>query len=113
MKKTRSLAALFALLATVGAAQAVGIVQGATIIDVDVRTDGYFLVTYSQAAITPPSCVTVSNRMSGNLNTAGGKAMLSAAMLAYSTGSKVYGQGTGACGEYTGIESILMLSQRH
>ncbi len=102
-----------ALLAACGSAHAVGNVQGGTVINVDARADGKFLITFSQSTTTPPSCVAVSNRMSGDANTAGGRAVLAAAMLALSTGNPIdLAQGTGACGEYPGIESIIILAQK-
>ena len=101
-----------ALLVSAGSAHAVGNVSGATVINVDARADGFFLITFSQASTTPPSCVAVPNRMTGNANTAGGKAVLAAAMLAYGARSPVaLAQGNGACGEYAGIESIMIFSQ--
>ena len=100
------------LLGPLSVAHAVGNVMGATVVSVDSRADGYFLVTFSQGRTTPPSCVTVSNRMSGNANTAGGRAVLASALLAYSAASRVeLAQGTGACAEYAGIESRLILQQ--
>lgn len=95
---------MLALFAFSGAARAVGNVNGATVVGVDSRTDGSFLITFSQNSTTPPSCVTVFNRMSGNVNSAGGKAVFAAAMLAYTTGGQIaLAQGTGVCGEYAGI----------
>jgi hypothetical protein len=110
MKKMRQIVLLI-LLASGSAAQAVGNVQGATVVNVDSRADGNFLITFSQSSTTPPSCVTVFNRMSGTTNTAGGKAVLATAMLAYATGARVaLAQGTGACNPYDGIESIIIFS---
>jgi len=99
------------LLASAGGAHALSSVTGATIVNVDTRSNGLFLVTFSQPATTPPACVSVTNRMTGNASTPGGKAVLATAMLAFSTGSRVaLAEGTGACSEYVGIESISILS---
>jgi hypothetical protein len=99
------------LLASAGAAHALSSLQGATIINVDARSNGLFLVTFSQPLVNPPSCVSVTNRMTGNANTVGGKAVLATALLAFSAGSRVdLAEGTGACSEYSGIESISILS---
>ena len=110
MKKVHQFV-LLALLATGSAAHAVGNVQGATVINVDARADGNFLITFSQSSTTPPTCVAVFNRMSGSTSTAGGRAVLANAMLAYTTGAQVaLAQGTGACGVYGNIEAINILS---
>jgi hypothetical protein len=88
-----------------------GNVVGATIINIDTRADGLFLVTFSQSSSTPAGCANVLNRMSGNANTAGGKAVLATALTGYSAGSRVaLAQGTDTCNEYGGIESIVILS---
>jgi hypothetical protein len=94
------------------AAHAVGSAGGATITNVDARSNGLFLITLSQPISNSPSCVTVNNRMTGNATVPGGKAVLAAAMLAFSTGARIaLAEGTGACSEYAGIESISILSQ--
>jgi hypothetical protein len=76
------------------------------IVAVDVRTDGTFLVDISQPTTGAPSCVTVTNRLSANSNTAGGKAILQLAISVYLSGRPVSFDGTGACSEFPNIESI-------
>lgn len=110
MNRLFSLIAIAA--AVCGPAQAAGVVHLVTVTNVDARSNGEFLVSFSLAITTPPACATDLTRMSGNANSAGGKAVLAAAMLAYTTGSVVFAQGTGLCTEYSGIESISILSQR-
>ena len=102
----------FALMSTCGTAYAVGVTQGVTVVNVDARSDGSFLVSFSQGITTPPPCAAELNRMTGNASTPGGKAVLAVAMLAYSTGSTVFAQGTGACTEYSSIESLAILVLR-
>jgi hypothetical protein len=110
MKKVRQSISI-ALLAIGSAAHAAGNVQGATVINVDARADGNFLITFSQSSTTPPSCVAVFNRMSGTTSTAGGRAVLANAMLAFASGARIaLAQGTGACSTYSDIESINILS---
>lgn len=108
----RALVAFHFMLIMSSAANAVGNVEGTTVVNVDVRSDGYFLITFSRSSTTPPGCASVANRMSGNANTAGGRAVLAAAMLAYANQSPVnLAQGTGTCNEYAGIESVMILQQ--
>lgn len=103
----------FAVFAAVcGNTHAVGIAQGVTLNNIDVRTDGSFLVSFSQSISTPSSCATDFSRMTGSANTPGGRAVLASAMLAHSMGSVVFAQGSGNCSEYGGIESLLILVQR-
>jgi len=110
MKHFHQIIAL-ALFVTCGTAHAAGVVSTATVTGVDVRSDDTFLVTFSKNSRGAPACNTVLNRMSGKVNTAGGKAVLATAMLAYSSGSQVAAAfGSGACGaEYGGIESLTVL----
>ena len=81
----------------------------ANIIAVDVRNDGTFLIDVSQATTGAPSCATVTNRLSANANTAGGKALLQLAISAYLSGKLVNVDGTGACSEFSNIESIARI----
>ena len=76
---------------------------------IDVRNDGTFLLTTNSNISASPICVNVSNRMSGNANSPGGKIILSAAYVAQSTGRLVELQGTDSCGDYSGIESIMRI----
>jgi hypothetical protein len=76
---------------------------------VDVRNDGTFLISLS-SNLTGISCGTgAPNRLSANSNTVGGKALLQTALAAFLAGKRVNVQSTGACSEYTGIESLYML----
>src|ERR1700722_2265867 len=45
------------------------------IVGVDVRNDATFLVDISQATTGAPACATVTNRLSANSSTAGGKSL--------------------------------------
>ena len=76
------------------------------IVGVDVRNDGTFLVDISQGTTGAPACATVTNRMSANSTTAGGKSLLQLAISVYLSGRPVTVEGTGACSEYSNIESI-------
>ena len=80
-----------------------------TITAVDVRNDGTFLVDISQPTTGAPSCATVTNRLSGNANTAGGRAILQLAISVYLSGRPVNFDGTGACSEFSNIESIARI----
>jgi hypothetical protein len=76
------------------------------IIAVDVRNDGTFIVDVSQPTTGAPVCASVTNRLSANSNTAGGKALLQLAISVYLSGKPVSIDGTGACSEFSNIESI-------
>jgi hypothetical protein len=80
-----------------------------TIVAVDVRNDGTFLVDVSQATTGGPACASVANRLSANSNTAGGKALLQLAISVYLSGKPVIVQGTGACSEFSNIESLARI----
>ncbi len=79
------------------------------IIAVDVRNDGSFIIDISQATTSSPACASVTNRLSANSNTAGGKALLQLAISVYLSGKLVSIDGTGACSEYSNIESIFRI----
>lgn len=81
----------------------------ANIVAVDVRNDGTFLIDVSKATTGAPSCATVTNRLSANANTAGGKALLQLAISVYLSGKLVTVDGTGACSEFSNIESIARI----
>jgi hypothetical protein len=80
-----------------------------TITAVDVRSDGTFIVDLSQATTGAPACATVTNRLSANSNTAGGKAILQLTISVYLSGKPVSLDGTGACSEFSTIESIARI----
>jgi hypothetical protein len=82
------------------------------ILAVDVRSDGTFIVDLSQATTGAPACATVTNRLSANSNTAGGKALLQLAISVYLSGKPVSLDGTGACSEFSNIESIARIYAR-
>jgi len=81
---------------------------------VDVRSNGYFLIWFT-GSITGSSnnnCRQHSQSMTGNANTAGGKIVLSGALAAWTTKSAVWAQGTGNCNEYSDYESIILLQMQ-
>jgi hypothetical protein len=86
-----------------------GTTPSANIIAVDVRNDGTFLVDVSQPTTGAPACASVTNRLSANSNTAGGKALLQLAISVYLSGRPVSIDGTGACSEFSNIESIARI----
>lgn len=90
-----------------------GYAVNATVTGVDVRVGGVFMIAVSPAPVSQPACATASDhRMTGNSTTADGKALLSASLTAYATGSPIaLIQGTGTCNEYGTYESISILSQ--
>ena len=79
------------------------------IVAVDVRNDGTFIVDVSQATTGAPACATVTNRLSANSNNAGGKALLQLAISVYLSGKLVTVDGTGACSEFSNIESMARI----
>jgi hypothetical protein len=79
------------------------------IVAVDVRNDGTFLVDVSQSTTGAPACATVTNRLSATTNTAGGRALLQLAISVYLSGKPVSLDGTGACSEFSGIESLFRI----
>jgi hypothetical protein len=111
MKALRNAMAAALAVCLGNAAVGAGNVQLATVTHVDARADGTFLVSFSKASTMPPSCATELTRMSGTTSTPGGKAVLAAAMVAFAAGSQVNAQGTGSCGEFETVESILILVQ--
>ena len=80
-----------------------------TIVAVDVRSDGTFIVDISQPTTGAPACATSTNALSANANTAGGKAILQLAISVYLSGRPVSFDGTGACSEFSNIESIARI----
>jgi hypothetical protein len=86
-----------------------GTTSTVTIIAVDVRSDGTFLVDISQPTTAAPACATVTNRLSANSNTVGGKALLQLAISVYLSGKPVSLEGTGACSEFSNVESIARI----
>lgn len=110
----RSLALASAFLASVPAfAQTTqGFVNtGVTITGVDVRSDGHFLATLSSPLVNQPTCASNHIRITGDVTTASGKALLAAAMMAYTTRSTItLVQGTGTCDQYAVFESLWLLA---
>jgi hypothetical protein len=86
-----------------------GTTSAVSIVAVDVRNDGSFLVDISAATTGAPTCATITNRLSANSNTAGGKALLQIAISVYLSGKPVSLDGTGACSEFSNIESIARI----
>ena len=86
-----------------------GTTANVNIVAVDVRNDGTFLIDVSHATTGAPSCATVTNRLSANANTAGGKALLQLAISVYLSGKLVTVDGTGGCSEFSNIESIARI----
>ena len=113
MRHIRSIALATALAASpLAHAQTMGFVNGGTVTGVDVRVNGYFLVTLSSPMASQPACATNHVRVTGDATTPGGKALLSAAMLALSAHTTMaLVQGTGTCDQYSGYEALLILSQ--
>jgi hypothetical protein len=89
-----------------------GLTSPVNIVGVDVRNDGLFLIDVSQATTGAPACASVTNRLSANSNTAGGKALLQLAISVYLSGKVVVVEGTGACSDYSNIESIARIYSR-
>jgi hypothetical protein len=83
-------------------AGATGYITGATITGLDVRADGYFLLTLSSDLFSSTAGRTVHNRVWGNANEAGGKNMLATATAAFLAGRTVNVEGNNcaqtACG---------------
>ena len=86
-----------------------GTTSTVNIVAVDVRNDGTFLIDISQATTSAPGCATVTNRLSANSNTAGGKALLQLAISVYLSGKPVSVDGSGACSEFSNTESITRI----
>ena len=86
-----------------------GTTSAVNIVGVDVRNDGTFLIDISQAVTGAPACATVTNRLSANSNTAGGKALLQLAISVYLSGKPVSVDGSGACSEFSNTESITRI----
>ncbi len=108
----KSILATAALLATslVHAQATMGWANSVTITGIDVRNSGYFLITLSSPMNGQPACATNHVRMTGDASTAGGKALLSAAYVAYTSQKTLQlVQGTGTCDQYTGFESTVIL----
>ena len=100
------------LLLTVIPMGAVGQRDNIPITKVRVDRSGLVTIDFSANATqygTPPACATVTNRMTADSNTAGGKAILQAALTAYLSGRQVYLEGTGTCSEFSTLESINIL----
>jgi hypothetical protein len=86
-----------------------GTTSTVNIVAVDVRNDGSFLIDISQATTGAPACASVTNRLSANSNTAGGKALLQLAISVYLSGKPVSIDGTGTCSEVANVESIFRI----
>lgn len=75
----------------------------AKVVDIRVDRNGLGMVIFDQPiAGSPPSCVHVAytNALSFDANTAGGKAILAAALVAKASGDTVNAYGTGECANY-------------
>ncbi|HEX7893850.1 MAG TPA: hypothetical protein VF447_06645, partial [Terriglobales bacterium] len=94
-------------LAAASSAWAGGTASNAHVTAVDVRVDGYFLVSFDVPNPAPAPCATSSSvRLTADANTAGGKALLGIALASKSIGSPVAVEGKGTCDQYSGYESI-------
>jgi hypothetical protein len=80
-----------------------------TIIGVDVRSDGTFLLDITAPMRSSPTCAKVINRVTGDSNTTGGKILLETALSAFLSGKQVFLEGTGLCSQYSNIESLYRL----
>src|SRR5664279_3369500 len=80
-----------------------------TIIAVDVRSDGTFLIDITAPLKGSPACARVTTRMTGDSTTAAGKFLLQAALASFLSGKQVYLDGTGLCTQYPNIESLYRL----
>ncbi len=110
MKRTFLILIVLILLVTFHPSSiAAGTISAANIIAIDVENDGIFLIDISQPTSGAPACATVTNRLTGNSNTAGGKALLQLAISVYLSGRPVEVDGTGACREFSNIESIARI----
>ena len=89
-----------------------GTTSAVNIVAVDVRNDGTFIVDISAVTTGAPACATVTDRLSANSNTAGGKALLQLAISVYLSGKLVSLDGTGTCSEFSNIESIARIYAR-
>jgi hypothetical protein len=99
---THSLLFVFALLLT-NQAFAGGAVINAKVTEVRIDADGKGMVFFDQPiGGTPPSCVIsyYASALAFNASTAGGKAIMAAALTAKATGAKTIVYGSGACGNY-------------
>jgi hypothetical protein len=86
-----------------------GTTSAVNIVAVDVRNDGTFVVDISAATTGAPTCATITNRLSANSNMGGGRALLQLAISVYLSGKPVSLDGTGACSEFSNIESIARI----
>ncbi len=102
----------FFFIALVPSSTDAGTTPTVNIIAVDVKNDGTFIVDVSQPTTGAPACASVTNRLSANSNTAGGKALLQLAISVYLSGKPVSLDGTGACSEFSNIESIARIYAR-
>lgn len=84
---------------------AIGHVSNAKVVQVRVDLDGRAMIIFDQqVAGTPPNCVHVAykNAFAVDASTDGGKAVLSWALTAKTTGAPVTVYGFGVCGVYGG-----------
>ncbi len=119
MKRLVGIGCVLVFLCVSSRAQAVGRAVNVLITMVDVRDDGLFLINLSSPIGAGPACANITNRMSANANTAGGKALLQVALSAFLGMKRVNVEGTGTCNEYKrdttvtpprdGIESLKLL----
>jgi hypothetical protein len=110
MKQALLIVALtFFFIALVPSSTDAGSTPTVTILAVDVKNDGMFIVDVSQPTTGAPACASVTNRLSANSDTAGGKALLQLAISVYLSGRTVSIDGTGACREFSNIESIARI----
>lgn len=108
----KKLVLILMLLLTVIPMGAVGEHDNIAITRVRVDRSGLVTIDFPANATqfgTPPACATVTNRMTADSNTAGGKAILQAALTAYLSGKQVYLEGTGQCSEVSMMESVNIL----
>ena len=110
MLKQSLACACLAVSALVPVAAFAGRVDNVKITAIDVRYNGYFVLTLDLPMGGGPACAAqYPNNIAGNANTDGGKAIFEAASQAYQNASRVYIQGLGNCEDLKVIESIFTI----
>ena len=104
--KVSVVALMLLLLLPTTTVQAIGLANTVEVDFVRVDSDGRGYVNFKTALISEPASCTngYPNALAFDTNTAGGRAILSVALAAKSSGKKIYAKGTGACTVYGVME---------
>lgn len=91
------------------AAQA-GEANGVTVVGLTPVESGAFIAYISATVVGGPSCATQTTRIAADSNTGGGRAVIAALMISYTTGKTFDFTGDGTCSVWGDTETVKWLN---